>query len=102
MERELPQTITASINLTKIDPQYIFEKDGSKYLNLRLKFTPNSKFGDDYMLTQEVDKNTRIRCKETGDWPKTPILGNGKVWDNNYKAPEPQQQKASNDGDLPF
>lgn len=96
-----PQTITGSIDLTKIDKEYIFEKDGRKYVNIRLKFTPDSKFGTDYMITQEVDSATRLRCKETGVWPQTPILGNGKVWDSNSSIPA-QQPSSSNDSDMPF
>lgn len=95
-----PQTITGSIDLTKIEKEYIFEKDGRKYLNLRLKFTPDSKYGTDYMITQEVDSQTRIRCKETGVWPQTPILGNGKVWDSGSSIPD--QQQTGNDSDMPF
>ena len=100
-----PQTITGSIDVSKIDKQFITEVNGKKYVNIRLKFTPDNKYGNDYMVVQDVDKNTRIRCKETGNWPDTPILGNCKVWDNDSTVPSQQQQNPSvpnNDDSLPF
>jgi hypothetical protein len=77
----LPKTISVSVNLSKIDPQFISQgKDGAKYLNLRLLHTPDSQYGNDYMVSQDLDKASRETAKASGDWPKTPILGNGKVF----------------------
>lgn len=77
----LPKTISVSINLSKIDPQYIVEgKEGAKYINLRLVNTPNSEYGHDFMVTQDLDKTSREAAKASGNWPKTPILGNGKAY----------------------
>jgi len=109
-----PQSLSGSICLDKIDSKYIFEFNGKRYLNLRLKFTPDSQFGNDYMISQDVDKETRDACKQSGEWPKTPILGNLKVWDSSRSTAQPQQSNtphstttavpsaAPNDEGLPF
>ena len=108
MKDMFPTSLSGSICLDKIDKQYIYEYNGKKYANLRLKFTPDNQFGNDYMITQDVDKDTREQCKSTGQWPQTPILGNLKAWSNNQSrptqaaAPSPSAPPASNDDNLPF
>lgn len=107
MKDIFPQSMSGSICLDKIDKQYIFEYNGKRYLNLRFKFTPDNNYGNDYMITQDVDKETRLKCKETGQWPETPILGNCKAWDGQRSAAPAQESRpavasASDDEGLPF
>lgn len=95
-----PKTINGGINLTKIDPSFIVVgKNGDKYLNLRIVHTPDDKYGNDFMITQDLDKATREKVKASGgEYPKTPILGNGKVWDKS----EAPRDTESQESDLPF
>jgi len=100
--------MSGSICLDKIDKKYIFEYNGKRYVNLRFKFTPDNNYGNDYMITQDVDKETRAQCKQTGQWPETPILGNCKAWSGeraqatHQGTPPSPVASASNDEGLPF
>lgn len=78
----IPASISLSINLDKIDEQYVIKgKNGARYLDLRLVNTPNNEYGSDYMATQSLPKSVRDEVKASGgEWPKTPILGNGNAW----------------------
>lgn len=101
---DLPKTINGGINISKIDKKYIITgKNGDKYINLRIVHTPQNQYGQDYMITQDVDKETRDKAKASGEWPDTPILGNAKVW-GDKPSPQQQQPVASNnqEDDLPF
>lgn len=67
--------ITAKIDCAKIDKSALFEgKNGAKYLDIILKETPDSKFGNDYMVVQSISKERR----DAGE--RGPILGNAKIW----------------------
>lgn len=110
-EHLFPASMSGSICLDKIDKQYIYEVNGKKYLNLRFKYTPDSQYGNDYMISQDVDKETREQCKTTGSWPKTPILGNAKAWNTDVSTPPSHNPPtkatgvpaaSGNDDNLPF
>ena len=102
----IPKALTASIDVTKIDKSLLIEgKNGAKYLNLRCQNTPDSNYGDDYLVAQQGP---------TGDDGKKvdgPILGNARAWqinegrssrDHDFNPPEPQSVGASSSEDLPF
>lgn len=86
MENTLPKAINASINLSMIDKSQIVEGKNGKYCNIRLVNTPDSQYGYDYMVTQDIPKELR----EQG--LKGPILGNGRAYD--YDGGKPSQKEA--------
>ena len=102
--------IVFSIDLSKIDEKFItIGKDGKKYADFKLVETPDSPYGHDFMVCQSLDKATRAKAKETTDWPKTPIVGNGKnLGEGERPAPQQQQQTFTTNlqgqqvKDLPF
>lgn len=78
----IPKSLSLSIDLNKIDEKYVVKgKDGARYLDLKMVNTPDNQYGNDYFVSQGLPKNVREEVKESGgEWPKTPILGNGKAW----------------------
>lgn len=91
--------ITAKIDCAKIDKTALFEgKNGAKYLDIILKETPDSKFGNDYMVVQSISKERR----EAGE--RGPILGNAKIWgDKPAATSKPASKKpAPASDDSPF
>lgn len=78
----IPQNLTISIDLNKIDEQYIIQgKNGARYVDLKLVNSPDNQFGSDYFVSQALPKNVREEIKASGaEWPKTPIVGNGNAW----------------------
>lgn len=65
-------TITAKIDVTKIEKARLFKGAKGTYLDVVLIETPQSQYGD-YMIVQSVTKEER----EQGI--KGPILGNAKI-----------------------
>ena len=111
----IPKEISFRIDLSKVLKEYIWQgKDGQKFLELKAKNTPDSQYGKDYMIVQDFGKEDRDKIKASGgDWPKTPILGNGIAWNindgrkadyQNDNAPQKPQAATQNnvDDDLPF
>lgn len=102
----IPKALTASIDVTKIDKSLLIEgKNGAKYLNLRCQNTPDSNYGDDYLVAQQGPKG------DDGKKVDGPILGNARAWqinegrssrDHDSNPPEPQSVGASSSEDLPF
>lgn len=76
--------ITAKINVLAIDKAKLFKGERGLYLDICLIETPNSSYGDDYMVTQSVSKEDR----EKGI--KGAILGNAKIRGGSQKAPVAQ------------
>jgi hypothetical protein len=78
----IPQNITISIDLNKVDEQYITKgKNGARYLDVKLVNSPDNQYGSDYFVSQSLPKAVREEVKASGgEWPKTPILGNGSAW----------------------
>lgn len=66
-------TITAKINVTKIEKARLFKGENGTYLDIVLIETPNGKFGQDFMICQSVSKEERDRGV------RGPILGGGKI-----------------------
>lgn len=80
--------ISAKIDVTKIDKAKLFEgKNGAKYLDIVLMESPNSAYGNDYMVVQSVSKEERLAGKRGA------ILGNGKNMGGNYAQPKRQQEE---------
>jgi hypothetical protein len=88
--------ITAKIDVIKIDKTKLYKGEKGTYLDICLIETPDSKYGDDYMVTQSVSKEDR----EKGI--KGAILGNAKIRGgaSTPKPATPEQENA--DEDAPF
>lgn len=113
----IPQNLSISIDLNKIDEQYIIQgKNGARYVDLKLVNSPNNEYGSDYFVSQGLPKAQREAIKASGgEWPKTPIVGNGNAWQvlegqtNENKpargdapAAAPSAAPASGSDDMPF
>ena len=103
----IPSNISLSIDLNKIDDQFITKgKNGARYLDLKLVNTPDSQYGNDYFVSQQLPKAVRDEVKANGgDYPKTPILGNAKAWGvmDGKTASKPEPAKAQQDSsEMPF
>lgn len=103
----IPSNISLSIDLNKIDDQFITKgKNGARYLDLKLVNTPDSQYGNDYFVSQQLPKAVRDEVKASGgEYPKTAILGNAKAWGvmDGKTAGKPQSSKQeSNDSEMPF
>ena len=109
----IPQNLTISIDLNKIDEQYIIKgKNGARYVDLKLVNSPDNQYGADYFVSQGLPKSVREEVKASGgDWPKTPIVGNGNAWqclagtintNKPSKDSEPAQSAQVAQDDMPF
>ena len=103
----IPSNVSISIDLNKIDEQYIVNgKNGARYIDLKLVNTPESLYGNDYFVSQQLPKAVRDEVKANGgDYPKTPILGNAKAWGvlDGKTAGKPQAAKSQDDSsEMPF
>jgi hypothetical protein len=65
--------IKIKIDVTKIDKAALYKGAKGIYLDAVLWPTPDSQYGDDYRITQDLPKEARDAGK------KGEILGNGKV-----------------------
>jgi hypothetical protein len=78
--------IKIKIDCTKIDKARLFPgKNGAKYLDAVLIESPNSQYGDDYMIVQDVTKEERAAGT------KGAILGNAKIFQK--RGPSQPQSK---------
>lgn len=86
----MPRPITISINLSKIDKQYLHTgKTGDKYLNIALFENRNGvgQYGDTHFATQDIPKEARDRGY------KGAIIGNAKFpQDDDRPRREPERQ----------
>lgn len=102
----IPSNISLSINLDNIDEKYIVQGKNGRYLDVKLVNTPNSQYGNDYFVSQQLPKSVRDEVKASGgEYPKTPILGNAKAWGvmDGKTAGRPEASKQeSNDTEMPF
>lgn len=102
MENSIPKAINASINLSMLDKAQIVEGKKGKYINIRLVNTPDSEYGYDYMVTQDIPKELRDQGL------KGPILGNGRAYDYDGGRPSQKEVRAEvsiaprASDDLPF
>lgn len=65
--------IRCKIDCLKIAKEHIFVGQKGKYIDITLIETPNDKFGNDYMVVQDVGKEARLAGT------KGAILGNAKI-----------------------
>ncbi len=72
--------IICKINVSKIDKARLFKGEKGTYLDLILTETPNSTYGDDFMVVQGVEKKDREACVRGA------ILGNAR-WLKNDDSP---------------
>jgi len=84
--------IKLNLNLSKIDKTRLVKGEKGIYIDLVLIETPDSKYGQDFMVVQDLGRE----ASEAGE--KGPILNNGKNW----AKPEPRQATAEEVDDLPF
>ena len=85
------KVIKLNLNVSKITKEKLVKGEKGLYLNCALLETPDSKYGDDYMIVEEISKEER----EAGQ--KGEILGNGKVFDGGGGKPSDEELN-----DLPF
>lgn len=91
--------ITCKLDVMKIDKKRLFDgKNGSKYLDLTLIETENSKYGDDFICVQSVTKEERLRGE------KGPILGNARYVRTERQPATPQAapEPEVTDDSVPF
>lgn len=105
---KIPKSLTGSIDVKKIDKSLLIPgktPDKGPYLNLRLANTPDSGYGDDYLIAQVGPKGP------DGKKAEGPILGNARAWDIGLGSssreqspgePEPQSIGTATSEDLPF
>ena len=93
----MEKTITASIDVTKIDKARLFQGKKGNYLNLALIPSPNNEYGNDFMIVQSVTKEERDAGK------KGNILGNAR-YPKRDSSPAPAQAPvaSNNSEDVPF
>lgn len=66
----IPKIIRVQINVDAIDKKHLYKGKKGTYLNVALVNTPDSNYGQDYMVTQDLPKEAR----DAGE--RGPILGN--------------------------
>lgn len=98
----MSKMIVGKIDCTKIDKTKLFEgKGGAKYLDVILIPTPDSRYGDDYMIAQSASKEERAKGK------RGVILGNAKFLipqgeRTPYKVAAQDSQKEDDGDSVPF
>lgn len=81
--------IRCKINVSNIDKSKLFTGEKGVYLDLTLIEQHGNKYGDDFMVVQDLGKEARERGE------KGPILGNGRIFHpRNDATPKPQPKPA--------
>ncbi len=94
----MSEPIVVKIDVTKIDKARLYKGAKGTYLDAILRPTPDSKYGEDYMIVQSVSKEER----EQGI--KGNIIGNARILQGQGKPaakPQPAPQQDGNDS-VPF
>lgn len=101
-----PKRLTLKVNLDLVKKDHLYQGKKGRYLDLVLFNTPESPYGDDFVVKQDLGKDAREKGVES------PILGNGKAWDlSGTPTPKDGGQPAPNNApqtppsasdDLPF
>ena len=94
----MSEPIVVKIDVTKIDKARLYKGAKGTYLDAILRPTPDSKYGEDYMIVQSVSKEER----EQGI--KGNIIGNAKILQGQCKPaakPHPAHQEPAEDS-IPF
>lgn len=92
--------ISIKMNVDKIVKERLYKGEKGTYLTVTLKPTPDNQYGNDYMVTQYWKDETLPE----GEYPNTPILGNGRDLYVKEKAPVKQKESSNQvaEDDLPF
>jgi len=69
-----PKRLTVKVNLDNINRDRLYKGKKGTYLDLVLFNTPESEYGEDFVVRQDLGKEAR----EQGE--QQPILGNAKAW----------------------
>lgn len=97
--------MTVKVNLDKVLKDRLYKGQKGTYLDLVLFNTPDSPYGDDFAVKQDLGKEAREQGVES------PFLGNAKAWDlsgspapkdGGTAAPAAPQKPAPSNDDLPF
>jgi hypothetical protein len=95
--------ISLSIDTTKIEPARLKEgKKGARYLDAVLIPTPQSPYGNDFMIVQSVSK------EERDQGVRGPIIGNAKHLERRGPGPgdppkaQPDPEPGEPGDDVPF
>jgi hypothetical protein len=96
--------ITAKIDVTKIDKNKLFKGEKGTYLDIVLIESPNSQYGDDYMVVQGVTKEEREAGKRGAVLGNAKIRGQRPAQQQNPPAAAPKAAPAAagGDEDVPF
>ena len=82
--------ISLKIDCTKISKDRLFKGSKGVYLDCVMIETPDSQYGDDYMIVESISKEERDAGQQGT------ILGNAKI------MVKPEQTDTSEPKDLPF
>lgn len=92
--------ITGKINVSKITKSKLYDGKHGKMLSFILIDTPESKYGDDYMIVENTTKEERERGI------KGVILGNAKILASNHNTTQTHETQIATkkeiQNELPF
>ncbi len=97
--------IVGKIDVTKIDKERLFKATKATYLDIVLLPSQNSKYGDDFMIVQQVSKEERLAGKRGAILGNAKFLGAKPQGQNNQPHTSSVPPSASSDGedsDVPF
>lgn len=86
--------IKVTIDVLKIIKTQLFQGEKALYLDLVLIPTPNSQYGNDYLVKQD--------CKDKELSKDNPILGNAKIFETGGLYKPEATAAESEDDSLPF
>ena len=95
----MSKPIVVKIDVTKIDKARLYKGAKGTYLDAILRPTPDSKYGEDYMIVQSVSKEER----EQGI--KGNIIGNARILQGQGRPaakPQPAPQQDDDANQVPF
>ena len=94
----MSEPIVVKIDVTKIDKARLYKGAKGTYLDAILRPTPDSKYGEDYMIVQSVSK------EERDQGIKGNIIGNARILQGQGRPsakPQPAPQEPAEDS-IPF
>jgi hypothetical protein len=95
-KRTMNELITGKIDVTKIDKDKLYKGKKGTYLDFALIPTPDSKYGDDYMVVQSIPKEERDAGK------KGEVLGNCRIFSSSAPAGGSSAPAEDTEEDVPF
>jgi hypothetical protein len=88
--------IKLNICLSKIDKSRIKESGGKKYIDIIVMDSKNDRYGNDYMVVEDISKSERDAGK------KGNIIGNGKNLGQKSSGGQPKSSSNVSSDDLPY